>query len=223
MKALEKNSTWEIVDRPKDKRVIGCKWIYTVKCKFDGTLERYNARLVAKGYTKTYGIDYEEKFVLVAKMNTIEKPTLKGMLATQFEMKELGKLKYFLGIEVAYSKQEAEFQAMTHDIYEGLWMNTILDELKLNSGLVVTTHVPIGLQVADVFTKGLPTTRFQELNGKVSQGLAKRIPLSRLFVESSLNEGRLLLSNLTFLSRIQENMSFRWVSTLLARQELKNT
>ncbi|RDY11214.1 Copia protein, partial [Mucuna pruriens] len=36
---------------------------------------------------------------------------------------------------------------------------------KLNSGLVVTTHIPIGLQVADVFTKGFPVARFQELNG----------------------------------------------------------
>ncbi|RDX88942.1 hypothetical protein CR513_29398, partial [Mucuna pruriens] len=54
MEALEKKSTWEIVDRPKDKRVIGCRWIYTMK-----------------GYTQTYGIDYEETFVLVAKMNTI--------------------------------------------------------------------------------------------------------------------------------------------------------
>ncbi|RDX60856.1 hypothetical protein CR513_60970, partial [Mucuna pruriens] len=61
MKALEKNSTWEIVDRSKDKRVVGCIWIYTVKCKSDGTLERYKARLVAKG----------KHFILVAKMNTV--------------------------------------------------------------------------------------------------------------------------------------------------------
>ncbi|RDX97510.1 Copia protein, partial [Mucuna pruriens] len=39
---------------------------------------------------------------------------------------------------------------------------------KLDSGLIVTTHVPTGLQVADVFTKGLPATRFQELNGNLS-------------------------------------------------------
>ncbi|RDX97989.1 hypothetical protein CR513_19160, partial [Mucuna pruriens] len=71
MEALEKNSTWEIVDRPKDKRAVGCRWIYTVKCKSDGTLERYKTRLVAKGYTQTYGIDYEETFAPVAKMNTV--------------------------------------------------------------------------------------------------------------------------------------------------------
>ncbi|RDX82676.1 putative mitochondrial protein, partial [Mucuna pruriens] len=58
MKALEKKSTWEIVDRPKDKIVVGCRWIYTMKCKSNGTLERYKARLVVKGYTQTYRIDY---------------------------------------------------------------------------------------------------------------------------------------------------------------------
>ncbi|RDY05092.1 hypothetical protein CR513_11104, partial [Mucuna pruriens] len=72
MKALEKNSTWEIVDRPKDKKVVDYRWIYTVKCKSDGTLERYKERLVAKGYTQTYGIDYEETFSPVVKMNTVK-------------------------------------------------------------------------------------------------------------------------------------------------------
>ena len=71
MRALEKNETWEIVEKPKDKKVVGCRWIYTVKYQSDGTLDRYGARLVAKGYTDTYGIDYEETFAPVAKMNTV--------------------------------------------------------------------------------------------------------------------------------------------------------
>lgn len=71
MHALEKNGTWDIIEKPNDKRPIGCKWIYTVKYRSDGTLDRYKARLVAKGYTQAYGIDYEEIFALVAKMNTV--------------------------------------------------------------------------------------------------------------------------------------------------------
>ncbi|RDY06106.1 hypothetical protein CR513_09955, partial [Mucuna pruriens] len=47
------------------------RWIYTVKCKFGKTFDRYKARLVAKRYTQTYGIDYEETFVLITKMNTL--------------------------------------------------------------------------------------------------------------------------------------------------------
>ena len=71
MGALERNETWEIVERLKDKKAIGCRWIYTVKYQADGTLDQYKARLVAKWYTQTYEIDYEETFALVAKMNAV--------------------------------------------------------------------------------------------------------------------------------------------------------
>ncbi|RDY06912.1 hypothetical protein CR513_09045, partial [Mucuna pruriens] len=47
-------------------------WIYTVKCKSNGTLDQYKARLVTKGYTPTYGIEYEETFAPIAKMNTFD-------------------------------------------------------------------------------------------------------------------------------------------------------
>ena len=71
MNALQNNSTWEIVDLPKEKKTIGCKWVFTVKCKADGNVERYKARLVAKEFTQTYGIDYQETFAHVAKMNSV--------------------------------------------------------------------------------------------------------------------------------------------------------
>ena len=58
MNALEKNGTWEIVELLKDKTTVSCKWVFNVKCKADGSIERYKARLVAKGFTQTYNIDY---------------------------------------------------------------------------------------------------------------------------------------------------------------------
>ena len=71
MGALEKNETREIVERLKRKNIIDCKWIFTLKYKINGSLERHKTRLLAKGYTQTYGVDYQETFALVAKMNIV--------------------------------------------------------------------------------------------------------------------------------------------------------
>ena len=50
---------------------MGCKWVFTVKHNADVSIERYKAKLVAKKYTQTYGVDYQEIFAPVAKMNSI--------------------------------------------------------------------------------------------------------------------------------------------------------
>jgi len=71
MEALHKNKTWDLVKLPNGKKVVGCKWVLTIKHKADGSVERYKVILVAKGFTQTYGIDYEETFAPVAKMNSI--------------------------------------------------------------------------------------------------------------------------------------------------------
>ena len=71
MKALYKNEIWDIVDLPKGKNLVGYKWVFTIKYKVNDSIERYKARLVANGYTQTYGIDYQETFAPVTKMNSI--------------------------------------------------------------------------------------------------------------------------------------------------------
>ena len=60
--ALHKTGTWDLVDLPSGKSVIGCKWVYKIKSRSDDIVDRYKARLVSKGFIQEYGIDYEETF-----------------------------------------------------------------------------------------------------------------------------------------------------------------
>lgn len=53
MKALKKNDTWDVVDLPTGKSPVGYQWVFTIKYKSDGTIERYKARLVARALLKS--------------------------------------------------------------------------------------------------------------------------------------------------------------------------
>ncbi|XP_068317167.1 uncharacterized protein [Pyrus communis] len=133
LQALHENNTWTIVKLPKGKKAVGSRWVYKTKFHSDGTIERNKARLVARGFTQTYDVDYKETFAPVAKMNTVrvllsvainnawplfqmdvknaflhgdnmsEINALKQYLNNKFAIKDLGTLKYFLGIKMAHS------------------------------------------------------------------------------------------------------------------------
>ncbi|KAI5337554.1 hypothetical protein L3X38_016825 [Prunus dulcis] len=71
LEMIEKNNTWQLVERPFNKPVIGVKWVYKTKLNLDGTVQKNKARLMAKGHSQKPGIDYNETFAPVARLDTI--------------------------------------------------------------------------------------------------------------------------------------------------------
>jgi len=65
LKSLQDHRVWEYIPRPEGKHIVSCKWVWHVKVKEDGSVERYKARLVARGFTQTHGVDFNETFAPV--------------------------------------------------------------------------------------------------------------------------------------------------------------
>ena len=72
MSQIEKNKTWELVPRPRDKNIIGTKWVFKNKMNEEGQVIRSKAGLVYKDYSQIEGIDFEETFAPLAHMEAIK-------------------------------------------------------------------------------------------------------------------------------------------------------
>lgn len=71
IQALEDNGKWTIIELPPGKKPAGCKWAFKIKRHSNRSIERFKARLMAKGYTQVEGIDFHETSAPVAKLVTI--------------------------------------------------------------------------------------------------------------------------------------------------------
>eukprot|EP00253_Pinus_taeda_P024766 PITA_24766 len=139
--SIMRNIVWDVVPRPRDKSVVTSQWLYKVKQVVDGSIEKHKARFVSRGFSQVEGIDYDETFAPVARIDSyftglgftksevdvnlyhiivdgklliillyVDDIILSGDdqliksckkdLAREFEMKDMGLMHYFLGMEV---------------------------------------------------------------------------------------------------------------------------
>ena len=90
IQSLKDNKTFEVVVLPTGKNVVESRWLYKIKFKSDGTLDKFKARFVAKGYSQVFGLDYNETFAPVLSMGTMRMilavAAAKGWKVTQLDV-----------------------------------------------------------------------------------------------------------------------------------------
>ncbi|CAL2276456.1 unnamed protein product [Prunus armeniaca] len=110
LEMIEKNNTWELVERQADKPVIGVKWVFKTKLNLDGTVQKHKARLVAKGYSQKPRIDYNETFAPVAKLQGLQYSEIDAYLS-------MCKFKRSIGKATLYTRSDNEGGLIIVSIY----------------------------------------------------------------------------------------------------------
>ena len=91
IESLLKNETWSFKTLPPSRTTVKNKWVFRIKVKSDGTIERFKARLIAKGFSQTHGMDYTETFAPTARAESIciilSIVGVEGLFMIQFDMK----------------------------------------------------------------------------------------------------------------------------------------
>lgn len=71
IESIYQNHTWSLTQATKDMNILGCRWVFTMKLKADGSLNKLKARLVAKGFAQEEGVDFTETYSSVVRTSTI--------------------------------------------------------------------------------------------------------------------------------------------------------
>ncbi|WRX11511.1 Reverse transcriptase [Theobroma cacao] len=146
---IKKNKTWILVNRPNNHNVIGVKWIFRTKLNLDGSVNKYKAILVVKGFAQVYGVDYMETFPPVTRHDTIRLKQQRWLL---FFFWKWG---VYLGskkqeVVAQSSAAEAEYIATASTVNQALWLRKILAELGFsqNEGILLNVDNQSTMEIA---------------------------------------------------------------------------
>jgi Reverse transcriptase (RNA-dependent DNA polymerase) len=122
MESMRSNNVWKLVNLPEGRKAIGNKWVLKIKRLADGSIDRYKARLVVKGYTQQEGIDYEEIFSPVVRFTSI-RLILATVAGLDLELHQMDVKTVFLNgnlEEEIYMEQPASFvvEGQEHKVCE---------------------------------------------------------------------------------------------------------
>ncbi|KAL2249854.1 UNVERIFIED_CONTAM: Retrovirus-related Pol polyprotein from transposon RE1 [Sesamum indicum] len=161
--ALVANKTWTLTSLPPGKCTIGSRWIYKLKLHPNGSIDRYKAHLLEKGYNQIKGVDYFDSFFPVTKAVTPGLQTaeiviwpqadilltgssssalnsVKDHLDHLFSIKDLGPANYFLRLELACSSHGLQ-------VTQCNYLQDILVDISLLDARPASTPFPPGLKL----------------------------------------------------------------------------
>lgn len=84
MNALVANNTWELKLLPSDRKAIGSRWVFLIKRKSDGSVDRYKARLVAQSFSQRPGIDFDQVFAPTTRLSALRAILAEAALAGDY-------------------------------------------------------------------------------------------------------------------------------------------
>ena len=240
LKSIEKNGTWILIDLPTGAKPIGLKWIFKLKRNSDGSINKYKARLVAKGYVQRHGIDFDEVFAPVARIETI-RLLINLAAAHNWEIHHLDVKTAFLHgelKEVVYVKQPEGFEvegseSKVYKLNKALYglrqaprawnhkLNSIMRELQfvkcskepsVYRRLVQDDLLVVAVYVDDLFITGSNVQHIVEFKKEMSAQF-EMSDLGRLTyylgLEVSQHQGGITLSQKSYAERILEEAGMK--------------
>ncbi|KAA0056652.1 putative Polyprotein [Cucumis melo var. makuwa] len=176
MDSLESNRTWHLVDLPISCKAIGCKWVLRKKLNPDGSVDKYTARLVAKGFRQRKNINFFDTFSAITRIISIRVmfaiATLNNLLVHQMDVKIIALLNGDLEEEI-YIEQPKGFIIMVKNLRPACTpynpsvklfksIGDSVNQSEYASIIVIVDHVWTDDNLADPLTKGLAREKVSE-------------------------------------------------------------